>query len=102
MTDQPEELTRPEDLEALGYERARDELAEVVRRLETGGLTLDDSLTLWERGEQLARLCQGRLDGARARLVAAMEGDTDVAEDGPADAGSGKDAGTTARRQGEP
>ena len=59
------------DVEALGYEQARDELAEVVRRLEAGGVTLEESLALWERGEQLAAVCQRWLDGARERLEAA-------------------------------
>lgn len=54
------------------YEQARDELAEVVRRLEAGGATLEESLALWERGEALARTCQEWLDGARARLDAAL------------------------------
>jgi exodeoxyribonuclease VII small subunit len=54
------------------YERARDELAEVVRKLEAGGLTLEESLGLWERGEQLADICQSWLDGARAKLDAAL------------------------------
>jgi exodeoxyribonuclease VII small subunit len=57
----------------LSYEQARDELTEVVRRLEAGGATLEESLALWERGEQLAAICQQWLDGARARLAAAME-----------------------------
>jgi exodeoxyribonuclease VII small subunit len=60
------------DREALSYEQARDELAGVVRRLETGGLTLEQSLDLWERGEKLAGICSEWLDGARARLTAAM------------------------------
>ncbi len=54
-----------------GYEQARDELVDVVRRLEAGGTTLEESLALWERGEQLAAICQRWLDGARARLAAA-------------------------------
>jgi exodeoxyribonuclease VII small subunit len=54
------------------YEAARDELAEVVRRLEAGGTTLEESLALWERGEELARTCQSWLDGAKARLDAAL------------------------------
>lgn len=54
------------------YELARDELTEVVRRLEAGGATLEESLALWERGEALAKVCQGWLDGARARLDAAL------------------------------
>ena len=53
------------------YEQAREELAEVVRRLEAGGLSLEESLSLWERGEELARLCQHWLDRARERLAAA-------------------------------
>ncbi|HEX4697753.1 MAG TPA: exodeoxyribonuclease VII small subunit [Actinomycetes bacterium] len=53
------------------YEQAREELVEVVRRLETGAATLEESLALWERGEQLAGICQEWLDGARARLDAA-------------------------------
>ncbi|MDX2525907.1 exodeoxyribonuclease VII small subunit [Streptomyces europaeiscabiei] len=57
---------------ALGYEQARDELIEVVRRLEAGGTTLEESLALWERGEELARVCRRWLDGARARLDAAL------------------------------
>ncbi|WP_033218017.1 exodeoxyribonuclease VII small subunit [Kitasatospora phosalacinea] len=58
--------------ESLGYEQARDELLQVVRQLETGGTTLEESLALWERGEELAKVCQRWLDGARARLDAAM------------------------------
>jgi exodeoxyribonuclease VII small subunit len=60
------------DRKALSYEQARDELASVVKRLETGGLTLEQSLDLWERGEKLAAICAEWLDGARARLTAAM------------------------------
>ncbi len=57
----------------LSYEEARAELARVVERLESGGGTLEASLALWERGEQLADICQTWLDGARARLDAARE-----------------------------
>jgi exodeoxyribonuclease VII small subunit len=53
------------------YEAARAELEDVVRRLEAGGVTLEESLALWERGEALARACQDFLDGARARIAAA-------------------------------
>ena len=58
-----------------GYEAARAELIEVVRSLEAGGTTLEESLALWERGEKLAGICQEWLDGARKRLDAAVEGD---------------------------
>ena len=52
----------------LSYEAAREELVETVRRLEAGGTTLEESLALWERGEQLATICQQWLDGVRQRL----------------------------------
>ena len=61
--------------ERPSYEAAREELVEVVRRLETGGSTLEESLALWERGEQLATICQEWLDGARARLDTALAAD---------------------------
>ncbi|WP_370524121.1 exodeoxyribonuclease VII small subunit [Cellulomonas sp. APG4] len=61
----------PDDVAALSYEDARDELVRVVARLEAGGETLEGSLALWERGEALATRCQQWLDGARARLDAA-------------------------------
>lgn len=54
------------------YEQARDELASVVARLESGGLSLDESLTLWERGEHLAGVCTRFLEGARERVEAAL------------------------------
>ncbi len=79
--------------DAVSYEHARDELADVVQRLEAGGLNLDESLTLWERGESLAGICQRFLDGARQRVQSALDA-ADVAadrrvdnhEDDPADA----------------
>lgn len=70
--------------ESLGYEQARDELVEVVRRLETGGISLEESLALWERGEKLANVCQQWLDGARARLDAVMKAQAE-------DEGAGED-----------
>ncbi len=57
----------------LSYEAARGELAAVVEKLEAGGTTLEESLALWERGEELAGICQRWLDGARARLDAARQ-----------------------------
>lgn len=57
---------------SLGYEQARDELIEVVRKLEAGGTSLEDSLALWERGEELAKVCRHWLEGARARLDSAL------------------------------
>jgi exodeoxyribonuclease VII small subunit len=66
-------VTTP-DHEQLSYEQARDELISVVQRLESGGAPLEESLALWERGEQLAAICQEWLDGARARITAARKG----------------------------
>ena len=56
----------------LDYEQARDELTAVVAKLEAGGLSLEDSLALWERGEVLAKICDGHLAGARERIESAL------------------------------
>ena len=64
----------PADTPPISYEAARDELVQVVSRLESGGVPLDESLKLWERGEELATICQRWLDGARARVEAARAG----------------------------
>ena len=71
------------DLQAMSYEQAREALVDVVRTLETGGTTLEESLALWERGEALAARCQEWLDGARAKLDAALAQDRDEADDDP-------------------
>ncbi|MFI2304011.1 exodeoxyribonuclease VII small subunit [Actinacidiphila glaucinigra] len=70
------------DQDTLGYEQARDELVDVVRRLEAGGSTLEESLALWERGEQLAKVCRDWLEGARARLDAALAQESGGAGEG--------------------
>jgi len=61
------------DVAKLSYEEARDELVEVVTRLEAGAATLEESLALWERGEALAARCEEWLLGAKARLDAARQ-----------------------------
>ena len=77
-------MTAPKDQPggALSYEQARDELVEVVKRRESGGLALAESLELWERG-QLADICTQWLEGARARLAATLP-----EQDEPADPGA--------------
>ena len=80
-------LTTVTDRDALSYEQARDELTSVVKRLEAGGLTLEQSLDLWERGEKLAAICAQWLEGARARLTEAM-----AARDGNAAGGGDGDS----------
>jgi exodeoxyribonuclease VII small subunit len=62
----------PDGASRMPYEQARDELTELVGRLEAGGLSLAESLQLWERGEELAAICEEWLEGARARLAAAL------------------------------
>ena len=64
------------DVAELSYEQARDELIRVVAELEQGNASLEQSLTLWERGEALARRCEEWLIGAKARLDAARLGQT--------------------------
>jgi exodeoxyribonuclease VII small subunit len=56
----------------LSYEQARDQLVDLVKRLEAGGLPLEQSLELWEQGERLATICEEWLEGARAKLAAAV------------------------------
>ncbi|AKC38175.1 MULTISPECIES: exodeoxyribonuclease VII small subunit [Mycobacteroides] len=65
-------MTNPAE---LGYEQARAELIEVVQQLEQGGLDLDTSLALWERGEALAKRCEEHLAGARKRIEDALDSD---------------------------
>lgn len=61
-----------DEIATFGYERARDELVNVVKMLEQGGMDLDDSLALWERGEALANRCEEHLAGARRRVEDAL------------------------------
>ena len=58
----------------LSYEQAREELAEIVESLEDGSATLEESFKLWERGEELAKICQEWLDGAKKKIEAAKKG----------------------------
>ncbi|WP_245645754.1 exodeoxyribonuclease VII small subunit [Pseudonocardia acaciae] len=69
-------MSTENEIDQLGYEQARDELAEVVRALEVGGLSLDDALALWERGERLARRCEQQLAGARDRVDAVLRAES--------------------------
>ncbi len=78
MSDAPGSADRPT------YEQAREGLVEVVRALEAGGATLEESLALWERGEALTAICQEWLDGAKQRLDAARIA-TDETDAGEAD-----------------
>ena len=68
------EQAAPKFTDRPSYEEARDELVEIVAKLEAGDSTLEESLSLWERGEHFAAVCQGWLDGAQERLDA-VKGD---------------------------
>jgi exodeoxyribonuclease VII small subunit len=76
--------TEPADPQ-LGYEQARTELEQVVRALEQGPATLEESLALWERGEELAAVCSRWLEGAEARLKAAQSEQQVAADPEPGD-----------------
>lgn len=58
------------DVAGLGYEQARDELVDLVARLESGQVGIEESMTLWERGEALAAHCRQWLDQAEERITA--------------------------------
>lgn len=68
--DTPDNDTPDADISALGYEEARDELAAIVARLESGTETLEESMRMWERGEALAAHCERWLDGAQQKIDA--------------------------------
>ena len=68
-------MTTPEQrpVEELSFEEARDELERVVQALEDGRTSLDEALTLWERGETLHALCRAKLDAAEGRVAELLE-----------------------------
>jgi len=67
-------MATPADVSKFSYEEARNELVAVVAQLEQGSPTLEETLTLWERGEALAARCEEWLVGAKERLNAARAG----------------------------
>ena len=94
-----------EGIDAFSYEEARSRLVEIVVRLEQGSIPLEESLRLWEIGEQLARHCQDWLDGARERLAAARGGQAEGpggesgAGQGESTAGQGESGGGQSARR---
>jgi exodeoxyribonuclease VII small subunit len=52
----------------LTFEAAQRELEQIVERLERGQASLDEAIALWERGEELYRICLGMLDAAEGRI----------------------------------
>ncbi|TAK68640.1 MAG: exodeoxyribonuclease VII small subunit [Actinomycetota bacterium] len=84
-----------DEFAGLGYEQARDELTTIVRALEAGGATLEESLALWERGEALAAVCRRWLDGAAARLDAAARRHATTSDTTGSDTTRGQTVGDT-------
>ncbi len=82
-----ERMDEPTPAEQLSFEAARDELEQVVQRLEDGSTSLEEALALWERGEALYRACRGRLEAAEARIEKLSE--ALAQRPGGQDAGSG-------------
>ena len=66
-------MSKSSELKTIPYEKARDELAEIVAQLESGELGLEESIKIWERGEELVKVCQEWLDGAKARIEKAKD-----------------------------
>ena len=62
------------DIATMDFEDALRALEDVVRRLEGGDVPLEESIGLYERGEQLRRHCQARLDAAQARIEKIVQG----------------------------
>ncbi|WP_176562147.1 exodeoxyribonuclease VII small subunit [Mycolicibacterium palauense] len=77
MTEKKRRTGEVKPISARGYEECRDELVEVVHLLEQGGLSLDESLKLWEKGEELAKRCEQHLAGARERVETALAAEAD-------------------------
>lgn len=67
----------------LSYEVARERLTETVRKLESGGASLAETMELWQEGERLAAICQRRLDGAQAKIDAARDASRPPTNDEP-------------------
>ena len=83
-------MDEPTPAEQLSFEAARDELEQVVQRLEDGSTSLEEALALWERGEALYRACRGRLEAAEARIEKLSE----ALAERPGDGGSPQDSGS--------
>jgi exodeoxyribonuclease VII small subunit len=95
MTPTTADATTAPEPDDLSYEQARDELVDIVRRLESGGGPLEESLRLWERGERLAARCEQWLTGAQERmdaLLTARSGGANADRDGSGDEGPDADA----------
>lgn len=60
--------TAPEDVTALSFEAALKRLEEIVRKLETGEASLDESIDLYSEGDRLKQQCEARLAAAQARI----------------------------------
>lgn len=62
------------EISEMTFEQALRALEDVVHKLESGDVPLDDSISLYERGEALRKHCQARLDAAQARIERIVQG----------------------------
>jgi exodeoxyribonuclease VII small subunit len=62
------ETTTSTPVESLTFEQALDQLDQLVRRMESGDLGLDESIAAYRRGAELARFCQGKLADAEQQI----------------------------------
>ncbi len=69
------------DLSEMSYEAAADELEAIVARLEAGNISLDETVRLFERGQQLAAHCHQLLDGAELKVKTLMASGDDGGDD---------------------
>lgn len=73
-------MGKDEELNNIPYEQAALELESVVKLLESGELTLEDSIKMFEKGVSLVRLCNKRLDDIEKRITLLVEGKDGVVE----------------------
>ena len=92
MTSTDTPAPEPTPVDQLTYEQARDELVALVSRIESGQVPLEESMLLWERGEELAAHCQANLDSAQETLDRATARGDSAGEDATVTEGSDDDA----------
>ncbi|HEX8400114.1 MAG TPA: exodeoxyribonuclease VII small subunit [Allosphingosinicella sp.] len=61
-------MAEPGEIQQLSFESALKRLEEIVRRLESGDATLDESIELYGEGDRLKQQCESRLQAAQARI----------------------------------
>ncbi|MEO0411636.1 MAG: exodeoxyribonuclease VII small subunit [Pseudomonadota bacterium] len=70
----------PQPIDALSFEQAMAELESIVSKLEAGTVDLEDSISLYQRGDALKKHCQMKLDGARSKIEKIKSADGQAAD----------------------